>query len=157
MRVSLEECVKCSSQCLNSGFFLIPFRCQEHLFSLPANICHYGKRMAGKGWWQLIIETGARQKGAFQATAKRRTSLLVEHLQEPSSEEVHTPCHPSVSHQTHGARLQIDSLESTIISSEKHIYINAQAELNINMLNICCQKTVQISLFTVSPMPTTSG
>lgn len=71
--------------------------------------------------------------------------------------EVHIPCHLSVSHQTHGARLQIDSLESTIISSEKRIYINTQAELSLNILIICCQKTVQISLFTVSPMPTTSG
>lgn len=91
MRVSLGECVKCSSQCLNSGFFLIPFRCQEHLFSLPANICHYGKRMAGNGWWQLIIETGARQKGASQARARRRTSLQVEHLQGPSMEKYTYP------------------------------------------------------------------
>lgn len=76
MRVSLEECIKCSSWCLNSGFFLIPFWCQEHLFSLSASICYYGKRMAGNGWWQLIIETEAQKKGTSQARAKkRRTSL----------------------------------------------------------------------------------
>lgn len=68
-------------------------------------------------------------EGASQARAKRRrTSLLVEHSQEPRSEEVHIPCQPSVSHR---AQLQIDPLESTIISSEKHIYINAQAELTV--------------------------
>lgn len=143
MRVSLEECIKCSSQCLNSGFFLILFQCQEHLFSLSANICYYGKRITGNGWRQLIIESRAWKKGASQARAKRRTSLPFEHLQEPSSEEVHIPYHPSVSHQTHTAQLQIDSLESTIISWEKHIYINAQAELTVlNTFIICCQKTV---------------